>query len=71
MLAAGVAVAVALAIRIARRRAARRRAEARARSLARRRQVPLVSANVRGRPAVKPDIWREEADAAARRERGR
>jgi len=71
ILAAGVLVVLALAIYTARRRAARRRAEARARQLARRRRVPLVSANLRGRPASKPDIWREELDADARHERGR
>jgi hypothetical protein len=29
--------------------------------------VPLVSANVRGQPLRKPDIWREEAEAVSRR----
>jgi hypothetical protein len=53
----------------ARRRAARREAEAKARARARRQRVPLVSANVRGQPAHKPDIWREEAEVAARDER--
>ena len=52
-----------------RRRAARREAEAKARARARRQRVPLVSANVRGQAAHKPDIWREEAEVAARDER--
>jgi len=51
-----------------RRRAAQREAEARARARARRLRVPLVSANVRGQPTHKPDIWREESDAASRDE---
>jgi hypothetical protein len=51
----------------ARRRALRREAEARARARARRSRVPLVSANVRGQPSRKPDIWREEADALSQR----
>lgn len=49
-----------------RRRAARRAAEARARLRARRSRVPLVSANVQGLAAGKPDIWREEAEGAKR-----
>jgi hypothetical protein len=53
----------------ARRRAARREAEARARARARRARVPLVSSNVRGQPTRKPDIWREQAESAARDER--
>jgi uncharacterized membrane protein len=53
----------------ARRRAERRAAEARARARARRSRVPLVSANLRGQSAQKPDIWRDEADAGAREER--
>ena len=52
-----------------RRRAARREAAAKARARARRQPVPLVSANVRGQPAHKPDIWREEAEVVARDER--
>jgi len=52
----------------ARRRAERRAAEARARAQARRNRVPLVSANLRGQSAQKPDIWRDEARGAAREE---
>lgn len=52
----------------ARRRAARREAAARARARARHRRVPLVSSNVRGLRAHKPDIWREEAETATRDE---
>jgi len=51
-----------------RRRAAQREAEARARARARRQRVPLVSANVRGQAMHKPDIWREESEAASRDE---
>ena len=51
-----------------RRRAAQRDAEARARARARRPRVPLVSANVRGQPTHKPDIWREESEAVSRDE---
>jgi len=53
----------------ARRRAARREAAAKARARARHRRVPLVSSNVRGQRARKPDIWRDEAEIAARDER--
>jgi hypothetical protein len=53
----------------ARRRAARRAAEARARARARRNRVPLVSANVRGQSAQKPDIWREASEAESSEER--
>jgi hypothetical protein len=53
----------------ARRRAERRAAEARARARARRNRVPLVSANLRGQSAQKPDIWRDEAQDGAREER--
>jgi hypothetical protein len=49
-----------------RRRAARRAEEARARARAKRRRAPLVSANVRPQAERKPDIWREEREAAAR-----
>lgn len=52
-----------------RRRAARRAAEAKARARLRQRRVPLVSSNVRGQPAHRPDIWREQAETAARDER--
>jgi len=51
----------------ARRRALQREAEAKARARARRQRVPLVSANVRGQPVRKPDIWREEAEAVSPR----
>lgn len=51
-----------------RRRSARREAEARARARARRNRVPLVSSNLRGQSAQKPDIWREEREAAVRDE---
>jgi len=53
----------------ARRRAARRETEAKARARARRQRVPLVSANLRGQPTRKPDIWRDETEAAERDER--
>lgn len=53
----------------ARRRAARRADEARARLRARRSRVPLVSANLRGQAASKPDIWRDEAESSSREER--
>jgi hypothetical protein len=53
----------------ARRRAARRAAEARARARARRNRGPLVSANVRGQSAQKPDIWREASEAQSSEER--
>jgi hypothetical protein len=52
----------------ARRRAERRAAEARARARARRNRVPLVSANLRGQSAQKPDIWRDEAHGGVREE---
>jgi hypothetical protein len=54
-----------------RRRAARRDAEARARARARarRQRVPLVSANVRGQAARKPDIWHEAPESPSRDER--
>lgn len=55
-------------IAVARRRAARREAEARERARARRQRVPLVSANVRGQATQRPDIWREETEATARRD---
>jgi hypothetical protein len=65
---AGLLLVIWVGLVSARRRAARREAAARARARARRNKVPLVSANVRGQPAQKPDIWREEQDAAAREE---
>jgi len=47
----------------ARRRAARRREQDRQRALARRRNVPVVSANVRGLPPNASDLWAEEGEA--------
>jgi hypothetical protein len=47
----------------ARRRAARRREEDRQRALARRRNVPVVSANVRGLPPAATDLWAAVDDA--------
>jgi len=55
----------------ARRRAARRREEDRQRALARRRNVPVVSANVRGLPRAATDLWAEEGEAARRQDRRR
>jgi hypothetical protein len=55
----------------ARRRAARRREEDRQRALARRRNVPVVSANVRGLPPAATDLWAEEGEAARRQDRRR
>jgi len=53
-----------------RRRAARRAAEARARLRARRRQIPAVSANVRGLsgppPARQDDLWARETEGTSR-----
>jgi hypothetical protein len=69
IVAGGVLLACWIGFAGARRRAARREAAAKARARARRQRVPLVSANVRGQPAHKPDIWREEAEVAARDER--
>lgn len=62
-------LAVWAGIACARRRAERREAEARARARARRHRVPLVSANVRGQPTGKSDIWRDESVADGRDER--
>ena len=64
-----VLLAAWIGIASARRRAAQRAAVARARARARRTRVPLVSANVRGQPTDRPDIWREAADAASRDKR--
>jgi hypothetical protein len=69
IVAGGVLLACWIGFAGARRRAAQREARAKARARARRQRVPLVSANVRGQPAHKPDIWREEAEVAARDER--
>jgi hypothetical protein len=60
-------LAVLAALVGARRRADRRAAEARARLQARRSRVPLVSANLRGQSAQKPDIWRDSADKSTAR----
>jgi hypothetical protein len=65
IVAGGVLLACWIGFAGARRRAARRRAETQARARARRQRVPFVSANVRGQPAQKPDIWREEAETAS------
>lgn len=69
-IAAGIVLLAAWAGRVVlRRRAARREAEARARARARRNRVPLVSANLRGQSAHKPDIWREQAETGSNEER--
>jgi len=54
----------------ARRRAARRREEDRQRALARRRNVPVVSANVRGLPPNASDLWAEDGEARRQDRRG-
>ena len=51
------------AVGSARRRAVRRREEDRRRALARRRNVPVVSANVRGLPPAATDLWAAEGEA--------
>jgi len=66
IIAGAVLLACGVGLIATRRRAARRAAEARARARTRQRRVPLVSANVRGQPVQKPDIWREETEAASR-----
>jgi len=66
IVAGGVLLACWIGMAGARRRAARRAAEAKARARARRQRVPVVSANVRGQSARKPDIWREETESASR-----
>jgi phage protein D len=53
----------------ARRRAARRRAEKQARARARRRKVPVVSANVRGLPSGEPDLWVDDRNSTPRKGR--
>jgi hypothetical protein len=65
IVAGGLLFACWIGVACARRRAARRRAEAKARARVRRERVPLVSANVLGQSMRKPDIWREEAEAAS------
>ena len=67
--AGGLLLAVVWVLAAARRRRARRELEAKTRARARRQKVPLVSANVRGQSDRKPDIWRDEREAAARDER--
>jgi hypothetical protein len=53
----------------ARRRTARRREEDRQRARARRREVPVVSANVRGLPPTATDLWAEEGEARRQQRR--
>ena len=65
IVAGGVLLACWIGFAGARHRAARREAETKARARARRQRVPLVSANVRGQPVRKPDIWREETEGAS------
>ena len=65
IVAGGVLLACWIGFAGARRRAARREAETRSRARARRQRVPLVSANVRGQPVRKPDIWRDETESAS------
>lgn len=67
--AGGLLLAVVWVLAAARRRRARRELEAKTRARARRQKVPLVSANVCGQSDRKPDIWRDEREAAARDER--
>ncbi len=53
----------------ARRRAARRRLEELARARARRRKVPVVSANVRGLPSGEDDLWVDDRKPPSRKGR--
>jgi hypothetical protein len=53
----------------ARRSAARRREELRQRARARRRKLPVVSANVRGLPPAATDLWAAENDPRHRERR--
>jgi hypothetical protein len=69
IVAGAVLLAVLAGLVVTRRRAARRAEEARARARARRNRVPLVSANVRGQSAQKPDIWRDATEASSHTER--
>jgi hypothetical protein len=62
-------VVVLCAANLVRRRALRRAEEVRARARARRRRVPAVSANVRGQPSGGTDLWAENANAPARKNR--
>ncbi|HQR25271.1 MAG TPA: hypothetical protein PK163_10830 [Steroidobacteraceae bacterium] len=65
---AAVALGVALgAFARSRRHAARRAAEERERARRRRRTLPLVSANVRGLPQEREDLWK--ADPPVRKDR--
>jgi len=67
LIAAGLLLlAVWGAIVLARRRAARRAADREARARARRRKVPVVSANVRGLPGNETDLWVQETQASSR-----
>jgi len=68
MVAGGVLLACWIGFAGVQRRAARRAAEARARARVRRQRVPVVSSNVCGQSARKPDIWREESEAASQRQ---
>jgi hypothetical protein len=61
-IAAVVALLIALgAVARSRRHAARRAAEERERARRRRRTMPLVSANVRGLPQEREDLWKPDA----------
>lgn len=65
---AAVTLCVALgALARSRRHAARRAAEERERARRRRRTMPLVSANVRGLPQEREDLWK--ADTPVRKDR--
>jgi hypothetical protein len=66
IVAGGVLLACWIGFAGARRRALQRKADAKARLRARRQRMPLVSANVRGQPVRKPDIWRDESGNAGR-----
>jgi hypothetical protein len=68
LLSAAVVLLLAIwgAAMLARRRAARRAAAREARVRARRRKVPVVSANVRGLPGNETDLWVQETQAASR-----
>jgi hypothetical protein len=59
-------LAIWCAVVLARRRAARRAAEREARARARRRKVPVVSANVRGLHEDETDLWVQETQVASR-----
>ena len=55
----------------ARRTAARRREELRQRARARRRKLPVVSANVRGLPPAVTDLWSAEDELHPQQRRRR